>query len=58
MGDAKPVECFFSRSTSKHSSLISKNLAELDSGLLPEGIHQMGSVQEKKNLIENVVNLK
>lgn len=48
MEDAKPVECFFSRSTSKNSSLISKNLAELDSGLLPEGIHQMGSVQEKK----------
>lgn len=39
------VKAFF-RSTSKYSSSISKNLAEMDSGILPEGVHRW--VQDKQ----------
>lgn len=52
MEDAKPVESFFSRSTSKYSSLLSKNLAELDSVLLLEDIHRWVQYRQK-NINEN-----
>lgn len=59
MKDAKHVvEGFFSRSTSKYSSLISKNSAELDNGLLPEGTHrgvQYRQININENLFENVI---
>lgn len=54
------VKSFFG-STSKHSSLISKSSAELDSDILPEGIHrwvQYRQMNIKRNLFENVILLK
>lgn len=46
MDDVKPVGEGLIRSTSKYSCSISKNLAEMDSGILPEGIHRW--VQDKQ----------
>lgn len=54
------VKSFF-RSTSKYSSLISKNLAELDGGILPEGIHRWVQYRQMNingNLLENLILLK
>jgi len=49
------------RSASKYSSLKSKNLAELDKGILPGGIHrqlQCRQTNTNGDLFENVIILK